>query len=226
MLDVDGCLTFGRPATRGATRQLRRWRNTVASVELLPLVLTSGWASGINAYAVIVVMGLLGRYAGLDGVPTSVQHTEVLLLAGGMYLVEFVTDKIPYVDSMWDGVSTLIRPTIGATLGYLIAGDAESVNSALYAALGGGSALASHGVKAGNRLAINASPEPVTNVSVSLAEDITVVGVIALAWYHPWWALGIASVLFVIGAILVVVLFRFVRRGWQRWRSRGTPARA
>lgn len=189
-------------------------------------MLTSGWASGINAYAVIVVMGLLGRYAGLDGVPTSVQHTEVLLLAGGMYLVEFVTDKIPYVDSMWDGVSTLIRPTIGATLGYLIAGDAESVNSALYAALGGGSALASHGVKAGNRLAINASPEPVTNVSVSLAEDITVVGVIALAWYHPWWALGIASVLFVIGAILVVVLFRFVRRGWQRWRSRGTPARA
>jgi Domain of unknown function (DUF4126) len=196
------------------------------AVDLAPLVLTSGWASGINAYAVILVMGLLGRYAGVDAVPTSVQDTDVLLLAGGMYLVEFVTDKIPYVDSMWDTVSTVIRPTIGAMLGYLIAGDADSVNSALYASLGGGSALASHLVKAGNRLAINASPEPVTNVTVSLGEDVTVAGVAALAWYHPWIALGIASVLFVIGAVLVVVLFRFVRRGWRRWKGRPTASRA
>ncbi len=192
----------------------------------MPLVLTSGWASGINAYAVIVVMGLLGRYAGIDAVPTSVQHTDVLLLAGGMYLVEFVTDKIPYVDSMWDTVSTLIRPTIGAMLGYLIAGDADSVNSALYATVGGGSALASHLVKGGTRLAINASPEPVTNATVSLGEDVTVVGVVALAWYHPWVALGIASVLFVVGAVLVIVLFRYVVRGWRRWKSRAAPARA
>lgn len=192
----------------------------------MPLVLSSGWASGVNAYAVIVVMGLLGRYAGVDAVPTSVQHTSVLLLAGGMYLVEFVTDKIPYVDSMWDSVSTLIRPTIGAMLGYLLAGDADSVNTALYAAAGGGSALASHLVKAGNRLAINASPEPVTNVTVSLGEDITVAGVVALALYHPWVALGIASVLFVVGAILVIVLFRFVVRGWRRWKARSVPTRA
>ena len=192
----------------------------------MPLVLTSGWASGVNAYAVIVVMGLLGRYAGLDAVPTAVQRTDVLLLAGGMFLVEFVTDKIPYVDSMWDSVSTLIRPTIGATVGYLLAGDAESVNAALYAVAGGGSALASHVVKAGNRLAINASPEPVTNVTVSLGEDVTVAGVVALALYHPWVALGIASALFLIGSILVVVLFRFVIRGWQRWKVRGATARA
>jgi hypothetical protein len=192
----------------------------------MPLVLTSGWASGVNAYAVIVVMGLLGRYAGLDTVPTAVQRTDVLLLAGGMFLVEFVTDKIPYVDSMWDSVSTLIRPTIGATVGYLLAGDAESVNAALYAVAGGGSALASHVVKAGNRLAINASPEPVTNVTVSLGEDVTVAGVVALALYHPWVALGIASALFLIGSILVVVLFRFVIRGWQRWKARGATARA
>jgi hypothetical protein len=195
-------------------------------VDLAPLVLTSGWASGINAYAVIVVMGLLGRYAGVDGVPASVQHTDVLLLAGGMYLVEFVTDKIPYVDSLWDTISTVIRPTIGAMLGYLIAGDADSVHSALYATLGGSSALASHLVKAGNRLAINASPEPVTNVTVSLGEDVTVAGVIALAWYHPWLALGVATLLFVVGAALVVVLFRFVRRGWRRWKGRPGPAGA
>ncbi len=192
----------------------------------MPLVLSSGWASGVNAYAVIVVMGLLGRYAGVDAVPTSVQHTDVLLLAGGMYLVEFVTDKIPYVDSLWDSVSTLIRPTIGAMLGYLLAGDADSVNAALYAAAGGGSALASHLVKASTRLAINASPEPVTNVTVSLGEDVTVVGVVALALYHPWLALVVASLLFVTGVVLVVVLFRFVVRGWRRWKARGTPTRA
>jgi hypothetical protein len=194
-------------------------------VDLAPLVLTSGWASGINAYAVILVTGLLGRYAGVDTVPTSLQRTDVLLLAGGLYLVEFVTDKIPYVDSMWDTVSTVIRPVIAAMLGYLISGDAASVHSALYAAVGGGSALASHLVKAGNRLAVNASPEPFSNITVSLGEDITVAGVIALAWYHPWAALGIAAVLFVVSAALLLVLLRFVRRGWRRWKGRGVPAR-
>jgi hypothetical protein len=188
-------------------------------------VLTTGWGSGINAYAVILVTGLLGRYAGIDGVPASLQQTDVLVLAGGMFLVEFVTDKIPYVDSMWDTVSTLIRPTIGAMLGYLIAGDVSSVHSALYASLGGGSALASHLVKAGNRLAVNASPEPITNISVSLGEDFTVSGVVALAWYHPWVAFGIAAFLFVTGATLVVLLSRLVRRGWRRWKGRTTPAR-
>ncbi len=193
-------------------------------MDLLPLVLTSGWASGINAYAVIAMLGLLGRFAGVDGVPESLQQTSVLVIVGGMYLVEFVTDKIPYVDSAWDVISTLIRPTIGAMLGYLIAGDAESVNQALYAAVGGGAALASHLVKAGTRLAINASPEPVTNITVSLAEDMTVVTVITLVLYHPWLALSIATVLFVLGVVLVVVLFRLVRRGWRRWQNHRVTA--
>ena len=195
-------------------------------MDLLPLVLTSGWASGINAYAVIVMLGLLGRFAGLDGIPESVQHTSVLVIAGGMYLVEFVTDKIPYVDSAWDTISTLIRPTIGAMLGYLLAGDVESVNQATYAAIGGGSALASHLVKAGIRLGINASPEPVTNITVSLAEDVTVAAVITLALYHPWLACGIAAFLFLTGLLLLVVLFRLVRRGWRRWQNRRVTADA
>lgn len=193
-------------------------------MDVLPLVLTSGWASGINAYGVIATMGLLGRYLGIDSVPESLQRPEVLILAGGMYLVEFVTDKIPYVDSAWDAVSTLIRPTLGAMLGYLIAGDGESVNQAFSAVAGGGSALASHAVKAGLRLAINASPEPVTNVTVSLGEDLTVAGVVTLALYHPVAALGIATTLFVIGVILVVVLFRLVRRGWRRGQARRAGA--
>ncbi len=186
----------------------------------MALVLTSGWASGINAYAVIVLMGLLGRYTGLDGIPSSVQETQVLIVAAGMYAVEFVTDKIPYVDSLWDTISTLIRPTLGAMLGYLIAGDADSVNQAWYAAAGGGSALASHLVKAGIRLAVNSSPEPVTNITVSLGEDLTVAAVVTLALVSPWLALTIASLLFLVGVALLIVLFRLVRQGWRRWRSR------
>ncbi|MGI8888014.1 MAG: DUF4126 domain-containing protein [Nocardioidaceae bacterium] len=189
-------------------------------MEIWPLVLTSGWASGINAYGVVFVMGLMGRYADVASVPENLQHPVVLALAGGMFLIEFVADKVPYVDSLWDSISTVIRPTIGATVGYLIAGDAESVNQALLAAAGGGSALASHLVKGGLRLAINASPEPVTNVAVSLGEDITVASVVTLALYHPLIALGISFVLFMTGLVLVIVLFRLVRRGFRRWRSR------
>lgn len=194
----------------------------MTSVDLLPLVLTSGWASGINAYAVIVLMGLLGRFAGVDAVPESMQHTNVLAIAGGLYAVEFVTDKIPYVDSLWDGLSTIVRPTIGAMLGYLIAGDAESVNQALYASVGGGSALASHLVKAGNRLAINSSPEPFSNIVVSLGEDLTVAGVVTLAVFHPWIALTLASFFFLVGLTLMILLFSLVRRGWRRRRARQT----
>jgi uncharacterized protein DUF4126 len=187
-------------------------------VNLLPLVLTSGWASGVNAYGVVAVMGLLGRIAGLDQVPPAVQRPAVIAVAAAMFVVEFVADKIPYVDSLWDGVSTVVRPTVGAVLGYLIAGDSTAVNTSAYAAAGGGTALASHLVKAGLRLAVNASPEPFTNIAVSGAEDVTVVAVVSLALYHPWLALGIASLLFVVGAVLVVVLFRLVLRGLRRSR--------
>jgi hypothetical protein len=193
-------------------------------VNLLPLVLTSGWASGVNAYAVIAVMGLLGRIAGLDQVPAAVQQPAVIAVAAAMFAVEFVADKVPYVDSLWDGGSTLVRPTVGAVLGYLIAGDSTTVNASAYAAAGGGSALASHLVKAGLRLAVNASPEPFTNITVSSAEDVTVVAVVSLALYHPWLALGIASLLFLTGAVLVVVLFRLVLRGLRRSRRRSAYA--
>ncbi len=220
--------TVGRPlpATAVTSRRSRGAVTRVAlspysdAVDLMPLVATSGWASGINAYAVIVVMGLLGRFADVDVVPESLQSNTVLAIAGAMFAVEFITDKIPYVDSAWDGLSTLVRPTIGAMLGFLVAGDAESVNQALYAATGGGAALASHLVKAGNRLAINASPEPFTNIGVSLGEDVAVVGVIALAVYQPWLALAIASFFFLVGLALMIVLFSLVRRGWRRWRAR------
>ena len=88
--------------------------------------------------------------------------------------MEFVADKIPYIDSTWDAISTAIRPTVGAVIGVLLAGDATSLDQAVLGVVGGGTALLSHLVKAGSRLAINSSPEPVTNIGASLAEDVTV----------------------------------------------------
>jgi Domain of unknown function (DUF4126) len=165
-------------------------------------------------------MGLCGRFAGVDSVPVGLTHTDVLVAAAVMYAIEFVTDKIPYVDSGWDVISTAIRPTVGAIIGLLVAGDAGSLHQAVYAVVGGGSALASHLVKGGLRLAVNSSPEPVTNVTVSLGEDLTVAGVITLALWHPWIALAIAVTLFVTGVGLVVVLLRWVRRGLRRWEAK------
>jgi hypothetical protein len=191
-------------------------------VDPLPLVLTTGWGSGINAYAVVLVMGLFGRYAGVDSVPSALTHTDVLVAAAVMFGIEFVTDKIPYVDSGWDAISTAIRPTVGAIIGLLVAGDAGSLHQAVYGVVGGGSALASHLVKGGLRLAVNASPEPVTNVTVSLGEDLTVAGVITLALWHPWVALGVAITLFVTGVGLVFVLLRWIRRGLRGWEARRT----
>ena len=184
------------------------------------MVFSSGWASGVNAYAVVLLMGLMGRFTGIDTVPDVLTRTDVLVVAALMYGVEFVTDKIPYLDSAWDAISTAIRPTVGAVLGLLLAGDATSVEQAVYASVGGGAALASHVVKAGLRLAVNSSPEPVTNVTVSLAEDFSVAGVVLFALYYPWVALGISLLLLVAGAVLVVVLMQLVRRGMARRRER------
>ncbi|HYO31825.1 MAG TPA: DUF4126 domain-containing protein [Nocardioidaceae bacterium] len=196
-------------------------------MEILPLVLTSGWASGINAYGVVAVMGILGRVFDLEQVPHQLERPEVIAIAAAMFLVEFVADKVPLVDSLWDSVSTVVRPAVGASLGFVIA-DAEVVNTAVdtaaYTVAGGGSALASHLVKASLRLAVNSSPEPLSNIAVSTAEDVTVAAVISLALFHPWIALTIATALFLTGLLLVFVLFRLVLRGWRRWHSRPGPA--
>ncbi len=190
---------------------------------LLPLVFSTAWASGVNAYLVVLLLGLADPIDDLEQVPDDLARTEVLVGAAALFAVEFVTDKIPYLDSTWDAVSTFIRPTIGAALALLLSGDASSVDQALYAALGGGTALASHLVKAGSRLAINTSPEPFSNVAVSLGEDVTVLGVVLLAISHPWLALVAVVVLLVASTAVLILLLRVVHRGWQRWRARAAP---
>jgi hypothetical protein len=188
-------------------------------METLPLVFTSGWASGINAYAVVLLLGLLGRLAGVD-VPPALERTDVLVAAGVLYAVEFVADKIPYVDSFWDAVSTAIRPTVGAVLGALIAGESTDLGQAVGAVTGGLTAFASHAVKTSIRMAVNTSPEPASNVAVSVAEDFTVAGVVVLAVSYPWLAAGIAAVLLLAGTALAVFLASRIRRFLRRRRER------
>ena len=191
-------------------------------MESLAYVLTSGGASGINVYATILVTGLLGRYGGVDGVPDVLERNEILLPAAALFGIEFVADKIPYVDNVWDAVHTAIRPSLAAVLGALLAGESNDLGEAVAAVLGGTTALASHAAKASLRLAVNASPEPVSNIVLSLAEDSVVVAVLLLAVDHPWWALAAALVLLVGSAALGLFLIRRIRQFVQR--LRGPPA--
>jgi len=189
-------------------------------VDSLALAFSSGWASGLNSYLVVLVLGISDRLGSFQQIPDALGSWPVLTAAGLLYAMEFVADKIPYVDSTWDAISTAIRPTVGAVIGVLLAGDASSLDQAVSGVVGGGSALASHLVKMGGRLAINASPEPVSNILASLGEDVAVLGVVAFAIEHPEAAAVIAGILLVLGLVLLYFVARLVRRGWRRWKGR------
>jgi uncharacterized protein DUF4126 len=188
-------------------------------MDTLPLSIANGWASGISAYGVLLIAGVLGR-VGYADTPHALQRTDVMIFVGVLLAFEFVADKIPYVDSIWDSVHTVIRPTIAAILGVLIANDASTLDQAVAASSSSITALLSHLAKGGFRLAINTSPEPVTNIGTSLAEDGAVVGVTLLAWQLPWVAASIALTLLVIGLVTVYFLLSRIRRGLARIRQR------
>lgn len=184
-------------------------------MDVLPLVLTGGWASGISAYATVLILGIAGR-TGLAEVPDLLVRTDVLVVAGVLTAIELVADKIPWLDSGWDAVNTFIRPVVAAALGAVLAGEATTLEQAGAAALAAAIALLTHGTKAGIRLGVNASPEPVTNVAVSTAEDLSVAGVLLLATQAPWLAAIIAMLLLAVGIGLLVWLWSRVRRVLRR----------
>lgn len=190
----------------------------------LGLVASSGWASGLNLYAVLLLLGVAGR-TGFADVPEVLARTDVLVVAGVLYGVEFLADKVPYLDNVWDALHTVVRP-IGATaLGAVLAGEVGSVEQGVNAALSGGLALAGHAAKATTRLAVNTSPEPASNVVVSLLEDGLVAGLVVLAIAYPWVALGVTLVLLVAGSVLTVWLLRAAGRGLRRLRERRAALR-
>jgi len=187
-------------------------------MELLPLAFSAGWTSGINAYATVVILGLLGRFAGVEAIPAGLERTDVLIVAGVLTVVEFAADKIAYVDSIWDTISTFVRPVAGAVIGALLAGSNGDLVTLALASVGGVTALLSHLAKASLRLAINTSPEPVTNIGASLVGDISVAGVAALAALNPVPAAILAGVLLLISLTVALLVMKRVRRGWRAFR--------
>src|SRR5262249_29168002 len=160
---------------------------------------------GVNAYGTVALLGILGR-AGVGEVPEPLTGTPVIAVALTLYAVEFVIDKIPYLDSTWDVVSTPVRPAIASAIGSLFAADVADMHGTEEVLGGGGAgarALTSHGIKAALRLGINASPEPVTNIVTSLTEDGLVALVIALTLQHPFAALAIVVILLAVGITIV-----------------------
>jgi len=187
-------------------------------VETLGLVLGAGFSSGLNLYATVATLGLLQRY-GVIHLPSSLQvlsHPWVLGIAVALYLVEFLADKIPYLDTIWDAVHTFIRPPAAALLAYVASGAAPAEWRWGAALLAGGVALTSHGTKASARAAINTSPEPLSNWILSFGEDVLAVWLTWMATVHPLATTIIVVALVAVSAVLLYYLFRFARRALQR----------
>jgi hypothetical protein len=190
----------------------------VNPIQTLSLALGAGFSSGLNLYATVATLGLLQRF-GIVRLPASLQalgHPWVIGIAATLYLVEFFADKIPYVDTVWDFIHTFIRPPAAALLAYAAAGGAGAEWRWAAALLAGSVALTSHGTKASARAAVNASPEPFSNWSLSLGEDVLAVWLSWMAPAHPVATTVIVAVLLVLCAFLLYRLFRFARRALQR----------
>ena len=175
----------------------------------------------MNAYLTVALLGLLGR-AGVGEVPEELQRDGVIAIALVMFAIEFVTDKVPWVDSVWDTVHTVVRPAIGSFVGFdfASAADVSGFEEVLAGGTSGGLALGSHAVKAALRLGINTSPEPFTNIVVSLLEDLAVAGVVALVLEHPVAAATIALILLGTGIAVALALGATIKRGIGRVRDR------
>ena len=171
-------------------------------ISTLAIAMGAGWVSGINLYAAVATLGLLGRFAHLrlPGELDILTSWWIIGLAVALYLVEFVADKVPYVDSIWDAIHTFIRIPAGAVLAATAFGDFDRGVQVAAFLLGGGLALSAHGTKAGARAAINLSPEPASNIVASLTEDAIAVGSILLSFFAPF-------ILFVVIAAFVVISF-------------------
>ncbi len=185
---------------------------------LLGLALGTSFAAGLNLYATVLTAGLLGRYGVVD-LPTSLdvlQNPVVLGVAALLFAVEFVADKVPWVDSLWDAIHTVVRPLAAAVLGVAGFADLGQAWQVAAALLAGGVALTSHSAKASTRAAVNASPEPFTNWTLSLVEDGLAVGLTWLAVTHPLITAGLVTVLLIAAWLVIRSLFRFVRQRFRR----------
>ena len=199
----------------------------MSPLETLGFALGTSFASGLNLYATVAAVGLFERF-GIVQLPPQLQvlaHPMVLGLAIALFVIEFIADKIPYVDSVWDAVHTFIRPPAAAFLSYsAFAGGVPEQWKIGAALLAGSVALTSHGAKATTRAAANVSPEPVSNWTLSFAEDGIAVFLSWLAATHPILTVGVVVALVILAVLLMWRLFRFFRQVVSRFSRRPSGA--
>ena len=188
-------------------------------IETLSLVLGAGFSTGLNLYATVATLGLLERF-GIIHLPPQLQvlaHPIVLTIAGVLYVMEFLADKVPYVDSIWQAVHTFIRPPAAALLAFGATAATPEPWRWGAALLAGGVALTSHGTKASARAAANMSPEPLSNWALSFGEDVLAVWVVWFATAHPAIAIVVVTALFLVSLYLLYHLFHFLRRTLRKF---------
>ena len=173
-------------------------------ISIIALSMGLGWASGVNLYAAMLTLGVLGVTGSMELPPGLVvlENPAVIGATGLMFGVEFFADKIPGLDSTWDAIHTFIRIPAGAILAANALGDVSGEMTVVAGILGGSLAASSHVVKAGSRVLINASPEPFSNWTASVVEDVSVIGAVWLALYHP-----VLMVLFLLTFVFLAVWF-------------------
>jgi hypothetical protein len=187
-------------------------------IDTLSLVLGAGFSSGLNLYATVATLGLLDRF-GVIHLPDKLgvlAHPAVLAVAIGLYFVEFLADKVPYIDSVWQAVHTFIRPPAAALLAFTVTGSAAEPWRWAAALLAGGVALTSHSTKASARAAANLSPEPLSNWALSFGEDMLAVWLTWFATAHPRLTVILVVVLVAFSLVLLHYLFRFLRRTFRQ----------
>ncbi|MBS0571422.1 MAG: DUF4126 domain-containing protein [Proteobacteria bacterium] len=200
------------------------------NLQSLALAAGLAWASGIRLYAAIFIVGLLGRlgYVQLPEHLQLLEHDWVLGASGFMLVAEFVADKIPAFDSVWDAIHTFIRIPIGAMLAWGAMGSAAPDVQLAAAIVGGAIAGGTHALKMGTRAAINTSPEPFSNWTLSFSEDGILLAGLWFVFHHPRAFLFLLAAFLVLAIWLLPKLYRFVARLWRRLAggaSRALPAK-
>jgi hypothetical protein len=199
------------------------------TTHLIALAAALGWASGLRLYAVVFITGLVGSL-GWVSLPSGLQvlqHPLVLGASGLMLAVEFFADKIPGLDTVWDAVHTFIRIPAGMALAAAVFGGDSGVWTTIAALLGGTLAATSHAAKATTRAAVNTSPEPFSNIAMSLLGDAAVPTMLWLAFSHPVWFFVALAVALVLMVTATVMLLKFLRALLRTLRARvGAPARS
>jgi hypothetical protein len=195
-------------------------------IVLLGRTAAFSFAAGVNLYATVAVIGLASRFDWVALPPQFAifDSNAVIGVALGLYLIEFCADKVPYVDTVWDIVHTAIRPLGGAFVAVVSVGEASPAAQGLAALAGGTLAAGSHVTKASTRAVANASPEPLSNWALSLAEDGLVVGLGLLALTYPVAALVVTAVLVTLMAVFAAAIVRAVRRRFAGRRSTLVPS--